>query len=137
MSNNTEVIILVNTDGGNSQMCYFSDAAGSQSGQAPLYVANVTPPHSGQDIIWEGQVVNGSFQGSSPFQTQIQGNAAAQPFGTQVGLGYQGPNFAPEAYAVFGIYRDNGRVVYVDPSLGNCRALYYCFEVSSEPPCSL
>jgi hypothetical protein len=45
-----------------------------------------------------------------------------------IGTGYLGPGFLPHLYLVWNIHRANEQVVYIDPTLGNCKAIYWCIE---------
>jgi hypothetical protein len=38
-----------------------------------------------------------------------------------------------QAWAIYTIFRDNGRVLYTDPVLGNAISLYVCADVSFYP----
>lgn len=141
-NDSSTVILLVNTAATTSQMCFFSNVPTAEDGEAPADIAPVGPAATGDNgfVTWEGQQINGNFLNHLSFTTQIQGHAASEPPNTQVGTGYHSPPFAPPppgqppyGFNVFNIFRDNGRVVYTDPTLGACSTIYYCTFVSPQP----
>jgi hypothetical protein len=137
------VILLCNTfSTPGSQMCWFASAPVAEDGAAPgpNNIATLAPgPQASPSgfVTWEGNQLVGSFSGHLGFSVQIQGTGASQPINTLVGQGFHDPPFAvpppgSSAYQfnVFNIYRDNDRVVYTDPVLGDVKSIYYCTWVS-------
>jgi len=129
-----------------SQMCWFASTAVAESGAVPsIWDLDILTPglQAGPSgfVTWEGNQINGEFPGHLGFTTQIQGTAASQPNNTLVGQAFHNPPFAvappgspPYEYNVFNIYRDNDRVIYTDPVLGDVKTLYYCVWVSLRRP---
>jgi hypothetical protein len=141
------VVLLCNTfTTPGSQMCWFASSTVAESGAVPgIYDLDTLAPGRQANpsgfVTWEGNQINGQFSGHLGFTTQIQGNAGSQPINTLVGQAYHNPPFAVPppgspayGYNVFNIYRDNDRVVYTDPTLGDVQSIYYCTWVSLERP---
>ena len=138
MANSTSVIYLVNSVLGASEMCWYDKIDQSLAGQIPDRTWKI-PGKPGFDIIWEGQPVTGQPNAPFVFTTHINADAASQPAGTVVGTGDFGPVFAPPtpglptdgpvSYELWTVYRDNGRVLYSDASLGNRISIYVCTPV--------
>lgn len=132
-----DIIYLVNYDNTPSGMCLYNNKAWSVGGETPDQVAFVS--EKGSLTTWEGNQVNGELW--IPFTTQIAAGSINQPAGTQVGKAQQ---FRPSltlpqnlinvpnarAWSVYNIFRDNGRVLYSHPQLGNAISLYVCVDVS-------
>jgi hypothetical protein len=129
-------IYLVNYDGGGSAMCLYTNKAWSVASEKPDQV--VVTSSAPSFTTWEGQQVTGNLW--LPFVTNIAAGSNTQPAGTQVGTAQQirpsilPPNVAniPNArgWAVYNVFRDNDRILYSDPALGNAISLYVCFDVS-------
>jgi hypothetical protein len=129
-------IYLVNFDNGGSAMCLYTNKAWSVGGEKPdqVLVTSSSPAFT----TWEGQQIAGNLW--LPFITNIAAGSNTQPAGTQVGTAQQirssmlPPNLTnipnARAWAVYNIFRDNNRVLYSDPALGNAISLYVCADVS-------
>jgi len=130
MANDT--IYLVNYDVGGSAMCIYNNKAFSVNSERPDQV--VVLSSSPAFITWEGQAISGNLW--LPFTTSINAGSNTQPAGTQVGTAQQFrtsllppqllniPN--AKAWSIYNIFRDNDRILYSDPVLGNAISLYVC-----------
>jgi hypothetical protein len=132
-------IYLVNYSNGGSAMCLYTNKAWSVDGESPDQTALLAQAPA--FTTWEGTPQSGALW--LPFTTSINANAIQQPAGTQVGTAKQfrksmiPSNIASipsaQAWAIYTIFRDNGRVLYTDPVLGNAISLYVCADVSFCP----
>jgi hypothetical protein len=129
-------IYLVNFDIGGSAMCLYNNKAWSVGGEKPDQV--IVTSSSPIFTTWEGQQITGNLW--LPFITNIAAGSDTQPAGTQVGTAQQirasmlPSNVAnipnARAWAIYNIFRDNNRVLFSDPVLGNAISLYVCADVS-------
>jgi hypothetical protein len=112
-----------------SQISYYADVTQSWAGQTPDVSVQVSP--IGEWVIWEGEPVTAQFD--TTFTSNIDASAAGQPAYTQVGRGeYVIGGCLPlgSGWTYFDCFVDTGRVLYEDPSLGECTSVYYCTNVS-------
>ena len=131
-----DTIYLVNYDNSSSGMCLYNNKAWSVNGERPDQI--VATSSGGVFTTWEGQEITGNLW--LPFATNIAAGSIEQPAGTQVGTAKQfrasvipsnvAGNPTAQGWAIYNIFRDNNRVLYTDPVLGNAVSLYVCVDVS-------
>jgi hypothetical protein len=108
------IVYLVKLSSGVFQMCFYQDWRKSQTLEFPDLVTNISATDIGTEGGWEGSKVTGRFSSTSPvrFTSVVDADADSKPWLSRVGTGWM---LVDEiTFAVFNIFRDNGRPLYLN-----------------------
>jgi hypothetical protein len=114
-----EIVYLVNCGDHNdySTMVYYKDWTKSQHAEEPDAIARVCSTFGA--VHWEGFALSTRFADGNIFTSNIRNGANNLSNGDVAGDGLNN-------YRQFTCYKDNKRLLYLDPNGYNCYSIYYC-----------